>query len=64
MAENLTREQLKGLAAEEKIAYPMRLNAARMAAYREANKEKAAEYNRIYKKDLLILQRTEMNIKN
>ncbi len=51
MAEKLTREQLKGLTAEEKIAYQKRLNAARVAAYREANKEKAAEYNRKYKKD-------------
>ena len=51
MAEKLTREQLKGLTAEEKIAYQKRLNAARVAAYREANKEKAAEYNRTYKKD-------------
>ena len=51
MAEKLTREQLKGLTAEEKIAYQKRLNAARVAAYREANKEKAAEYNRTYKKN-------------
>jgi hypothetical protein len=50
MAEKLTREQLKGLTAEEKIAYQNRLNAARVAAYRAANKEKAAEYNRTYKK--------------
>ena len=49
MAEKLTREQLKGLTAEEKIAYQNRLNAARVAAYRAANKEKAAEYNRTYK---------------
>ncbi len=34
MAERLTREQLKGLTAEEKIAYQSRLNAARVAAYR------------------------------
>jgi hypothetical protein len=53
MAEKLTREQLKGLTAEEKIAYQKRLNAARVAAYREANKEKAAEYNRTYKKDYI-----------
>ena len=51
MAEKLTREQLKVLTAEEKIAYQNRLNAARVAAYRAANKEKAAEYNRTYKKD-------------
>ena len=53
MSEILTREQLKGLTAEEKIAYQKRLNAARVAAYREANKEKAAEYNRTYKKDYI-----------
>jgi hypothetical protein len=51
MAEKLTREQLKGLTAEEKIAYQNRLNAARVAAHRAANKEKAAEYNRTYKKN-------------
>ena len=53
MAEKLTREQLKVLTAEEKIAYQNRLNAARVAAYRAANKEKAAEYNRKYKKDYI-----------
>ena len=53
MAEKLTREQLKGLTAEEKIAYQNRLNAARVAAYRAANKEKAAQYNREYKKDYI-----------
>ncbi len=36
MAEKLTREQLKGLTAEEKIAYQKRLNAARVAAYRRS----------------------------
>ena len=51
MAEKLTREQLKGLTAEEKIEYQRKQNAARVAAYRAANKEKAAEYNRTYKKD-------------
>ena len=53
MSGKLTREELKGLTAEEKIAYQKRLNAARVAAYREANKEKAAEYNRKYKKDYI-----------
>ncbi len=52
MAEKLTREQLKGLTAEEKTAYQNRLNAARVAAYRAANKEKA-EYNRTYQKDYI-----------
>ncbi len=46
MAERLTREQWKGLTAEEETAYQNRLNAARVAAYRAANKE----YNRTYKK--------------
>ena len=53
MAEKLTREQLNGLTAEEKIAYQNRLNAARVAAYRAANKEKTAEYNREYKKNYI-----------
>ena len=53
MAEKLTREQLKGLTAEEKIEYQRKQNAARVAAYRAANKEKAAEYNRKYKKDYI-----------
>ncbi len=50
MSGKLTREQLKGPTAEEKIAYQHRLNAGRVAAYREANKEKAAEYNRNIRK--------------
>ena len=53
MAERLTREQLKGLTAEEKIEYQRKQNAARVAAYRAANKEKAAEYNRTYKKEYI-----------
>ncbi len=53
MAEKLTREQLKGLTAEEKIEYQRKQNAARVAAYRAINKEKAAEYNRTYKKDYI-----------
>ena len=53
MSGKLTREQLKGLTAEEKIEYQRKQNAARVAAYREANKEKAAEYNRTYKKDYI-----------
>ena len=51
MAEKLTKEQLKGLTAEEKLEYQRKQNAARVAAYRANNKEKAAEYNRTYKKD-------------
>jgi hypothetical protein len=46
MAERLTREQIQGLTAEEKIAYQRRLNAARAAEYTQANKKKAVEYNR------------------
>ncbi len=45
MAEKWTREQLKRITAEEKIAYQKRLNAARVAAYIEKRtKKKAAEY--------------------
>ncbi len=55
MSGKLTREELKGLTAEEKIAYQNRLNAARVAADRAANKEKAAEYNRTYKKEYIKL---------
>ena len=53
MAEKLTREQLKGLTAEEKIEYQRKQNAARVAAYRANNKGRAAEYNRTYKKDYI-----------
>ena len=53
MTTKLTREQLKGLTAEEKIEYQRKQNAARVAAYRAANKEKAAEYNRTYKKEYI-----------
>ena len=53
MSGKLTREELKGLTAEQKIEYQRKLNAARVAAYREANKEKAAEYNRNYKKEYI-----------
>ena len=51
MSGKLTREELKGLTAEQKIEYQRKQNAARVAAYRAANKEKAAEYNRTYKKE-------------
>ena len=53
MTTKLTREELKGLTAEQKIEYQRKQNAARVAAYRAANKEKAAEYNRTYKKDYI-----------
>ena len=42
MTTKLTREELKGLSAEQKIEYQRKQNAARVAAYRAANKEKAA----------------------
>ncbi len=45
MSGKLSREELKGLTAEQKIEYHI--------AYRAANKEKAAEYNRTYKKDYI-----------
>ncbi len=38
MSGKLTREELKEPTAEEKIAYQNRINAARVAAYRQANK--------------------------
>jgi hypothetical protein len=53
MSGKLTREELKGLTAEQKIEYQRKQNAARVAAYRAANKEKAAEYNRTYKKNYI-----------
>ena len=53
MSGKLTREELKGLTAEEKIEYQRKQNAARVAAYRAANKEKATEYNRTYKKSYI-----------
>ena len=53
MSGKLTRDELKGLTAEQKIEYQRKQNAARVAAYRAANKEKAAEYNRTYKKNYI-----------
>ncbi len=40
MAERLTREQLKGLKAEEKIEYQRKQNAARVAAHRAKIKKR------------------------
>ena len=51
MSVKLTREELKGLTAEEKIAYQQERNRERVAKYRANNKEKADEYNRTYKKE-------------
>jgi len=53
MSGKLTRDQLKELTAEEKLEYQRRQNAARVAAYRANNREKAAEYNRTYKKEYI-----------
>lgn len=53
MTTKLTREQLKGLTAEQKIKYQQDRNRERVAAYRANNKEKADEYNRTYKKDYI-----------
>ena len=44
MTTRLTREQLKGLTAEEKLAYQKKLNAERVAKYRENNKEKTIQF--------------------
>ena len=55
----MIREQLKELTAREKITHQKRLNAARVAAYREANKEKAAKYNRSCTKEQLGLTARE-----
>ena len=53
MSGKLTREELKGLTAEQKIEYQRKQNAERVAKYRANNKEKSAEYNRTYKKDYI-----------
>ena len=53
MSGKLTREELKGLTAEQKLEYQRKQNAARVATHRAANKEKAAEYNRKYKKEYI-----------
>ncbi len=53
MSGKLTREELKGLTAEQKLEYQRNQNAARVAKYRAGNKEKADEYNRTYKKDYI-----------
>ncbi len=64
MSTRLTREQLKGLTAEEKLAYQKKLNAERVANYREKNKENTRVYNKEYKKIISIDQRTERDLKN
>ena len=53
MSGKLTREELKGLTAEQKIEYQRKQNAERVAKYRANNKEKSAEHNRTYKKDYI-----------
>ena len=53
MSGKLSRDELKGLTAEQKLEYQRKQNAARVAAHRAANKEKAAEYNRTYKKNYI-----------
>jgi hypothetical protein len=53
MSGKLTREELKGLTAEQKIEYQRKQNAERVARYRANNKEKADKYNREYKKDYI-----------
>lgn len=46
----LSSEQVKNLDIREKIAYQTWLNKERQKKYRENNKEKITEYNRIYAK--------------
>ncbi len=53
MSGKLTREELKGLTAEQKLEYQRKQNAARVAAHRAANKEQSLAYNRTYKKDYI-----------
>ena len=65
MAEKLTREQLKGLTAEQKIEYQRKQNAARVAAYiGQQIKKKQQNITEHIKKIILIDLRTERNIKN
>jgi hypothetical protein len=66
MTGKLTCEELKGLIAEEKfmLEYQRKQNAARVAAHRAAKRERAAEYNRKYKKIILIDLKTKKNINN
>ena len=69
MTTKLTREQLKGLTAEQKIEYQQARNRERVAKYRAENKEKADKYNREYKKDYINRPENkekykELNLKN
>ncbi len=48
MSVKLTRVQLKGLTAEEKLEFQRKQNAERVTRYRAKNKEKADKYNREY----------------
>ncbi len=56
MSVKLTRVQLKGLTAKEKLEYQRKQNAERVTRYRAMNKEKADKYNREYKRIILIDQ--------
>jgi hypothetical protein len=53
MSVKLTREQLKGLSAEDKLEYQRKQNAERVARYRANNKDEADKHNREYKKDYI-----------
>ncbi len=50
MIAKLTREELKGLTAEQELLYQQARNRERVVKYRAVNKEKADKYNREYKK--------------
>jgi hypothetical protein len=58
----IIRDELKGLTVELKIEYQRKQNAAR--ASQSANKDKAAEHNRTYKRITSIDRKTERNIWN
>jgi hypothetical protein len=49
----LTRQEVMNLTAEERVAYNKKMNAERVAKYRELIRDKAMEYNRTYKKDYI-----------
>jgi len=49
MSIKLTREALKALSATERLEYNKKMNAERVKKYRDANADKAKQYNNEYK---------------